>query len=187
MQYEQAQRLLFEARRERARLTAENIVLSGEMTALDTALGEANTMFRDLQAVYSGGLRRAAVSGTVGPTVPSQGDVYRPGDPLMTIYFGEPYVLVYLPRRYLFSVYAGKELRVWDGQHNAPGVIMEILPVTNALPKEFQNAFRPADRNQLAKIRLTSPSPFPLLAKVRVSPPYPTFCGAVCRWLLGSA
>jgi len=186
VQYEQAQRLQFEARRERARLTAENNVLSGEVTALDAALAEANAMFRDLQTVYSGGLRRAAVSGTIGPTVPSQGDVYRPGDPLMTIYFGEPYVLVYLPRRYLFSVYAGMELRVWDGQHSTPGVIKEILPVSNALPREFQNAFRPADRNQLAKIRLTAPLPFPLLQKVRVSAAYPKFCGAVCRWMLGN-
>jgi hypothetical protein len=188
VQYEQAQRLQFDARRERARLTAENTVLRDEMKALDAALGEADTMFRDLQAVYSGGMRRAVVSGTVGPTVPSQGDVYRPGDPLMTVYFGEPYILLYLPRRYLFSVYAGMELRVWDGQHSTPGVIKEILPVTNSLPKEFQNAFRPADHNQLAKIqlKLTGPLPFPLLQKVRVSLPYPRFCGVPCRWLLGN-
>ncbi len=186
VQYEQAQRLQFEARRERATLTAENSVLREQMKAFHAALAEADTAFHDLQTVYSGGLRRAAVSGTIGPTVPSQGDVYRAGDPLMTIYFGKPYVLLFLPRRYLFSVHAGMSVRVWDGQHSVPGVIKEILPVTNSLPREFQNAFRPADRNQLAKIQFTAPAsmPFPLLQKVRVSLSYLSLCGAPCRWLL---
>ena len=90
------------------------------------------------------------------------GNVYRPGEPILSIYSGDPYVLVYLPRRYLFPIYVGMELRLTDGRDVADGFITEILPVTDTLPKEFQNTFKPSDRNQLAKIKLTTPSAFPI-------------------------
>ncbi len=185
--YAEAMRLQFDTRREYVRLTAESRILAGEIRALDAALAEVDTMIGELQAAYSGGLVRAAVSGTAGATVPYQGDVYRPGDPLLTIYFGEPYVLVYLPRRYLFSVKAGMELKVSDGQHTMAGVIKEVLAVTSLLPKEFQNAFQQSGRSQLAKIKLPSPMPFPMLQKVRVSQPYPTLCGEGCWRMLSAA
>ena len=125
-----------------------------------------------MKTLYADGLVRAPVSGTIGPSVPSVGDVYRPGDPLLTVYFGEPYILLYLPRRYLFPAYAGMKLEVTDGQNTASGVISETLPVTDALPKEFQNTYKPSDRNQLAKIKLEpSTTVFPLLQKVRVTRP----------------
>ena len=100
----------------------------------------------------------------------------------MTISYGEPYVLVYLPRRYFFPVYVGMQLEVTDGQRKASGAIAEILPVTDALPKEFQNTFQPSDRNQLAKIELASSTPFPLLQKVRVSRPLLSMLG-VSSWM----
>jgi hypothetical protein len=63
-------------------------------------------------------------------------------------------------------------LRVTDGQHTDNGVVSEILAVTAALPKEFQNTFQPSDRNQLAKVKLAPGSQFPLNQKVSVSRPY---------------
>ncbi len=70
----------------------------------------------------------------------------------------------------MFPVYTGMTLKVTDGQKTASGVISEILPVTDALPKEFQNTYKPSDRNQLAKIKLEPAAiPFPLLQKVRVT------------------
>jgi hypothetical protein len=53
-----------------------------------------------------------------------------------------------------------------------PGVLTEILPVTEALAKEFQNTFKPTERSRLAKIRLLGKSPFPLLEKVSISARY---------------
>ena len=167
--YEQALRANFDAQRDHANLAAESHVLNDEMTALQAALTDANATLRDLKALYSNGLVLAPVSGAVGATVPSVGNVYRPGEPLLTIYFGEPYVLVYLPRRYLFPIYVGMQLEVTDGQNTASGVIAEILPLTGTQPKEFQNTFQPSDHNQLAKIELATSSSFPLLQKVRVS------------------
>ncbi len=70
----------------------------------------------------------------------------------------------------MFTVYPGMKLEVTDGQNTASGVILEILPVTDALPKEFQNTYKPSDRNQLAKIKLEPDGTrFPLLQKVRVT------------------
>jgi hypothetical protein len=119
--------------------------------------------------LYDDGVVRSPVGGSIGASVPLVGNVYRPGEPILSIYSGDPYVLVYLPRRYLFPIYVGMKLRLTDGRDVADGVITEILPVTDTLPKEFQNTFKPSDRNQLAKINLTTPSAFPLNQKVSVS------------------
>jgi hypothetical protein len=81
----------------------------------------------------------APVSGSAGATVPFVGNVYRPDDLLMSIYSGDPYVLVYVPRRYVIPIYVGMKLEVSDGQHNERGLVSEILPVAATLPKEEQN------------------------------------------------
>ena len=88
---------------------------------------------------------------------------------MLTISWGKPYVLVFLPRRYLFPINVGMKLSVTDGQHTESGVVTDILPVTDTLPKEFQNTFQPSDRSQLAKIKLPADSHFPLHQKVTVS------------------
>ena len=168
---EEALRSNFDSQRDYATLDAENRVLQDELAALQAALANANVTLQDLQALYANGLVRAPVSGATGPTVPPVGNVYRPGEPLLTIYFGEPYVLVYLPRRYLFPIHTGMNLKMTDGKNAANGTIVEILPVTDTLPKEFQNTFQPSGRNQLAKIKLESSMPFPLLQTVHVSRP----------------
>jgi hypothetical protein len=73
------------------------------------------------------------------------------------------------PRRYLFRISLGMTLTVTDGQHTESGVTCEILPVTDTLPREFQNTFKRSDRNQLAKIELAEGSRFPLNQMVTVS------------------
>jgi multidrug resistance efflux pump len=159
----------YDARRDHVSLSAESRVLKDELNALTAALSDAEAALHDLQASYAGGLVRASVGGSIGATVPSVGDVYRPGDQLLSIYSGEPYVLVYLPRRYLFAIYVGMRLHVTDGRRTANAVVAEILPLTATLPKEFQNTFQPLNRNQLAKIRLSRKASFPLNQKVSVT------------------
>jgi hypothetical protein len=58
---------------------------------------------------------------------------------------------------------------VADGRNEATGVIEDILAVTEGLPKEFQNTFKPLDRSQLARIRLVGKPAFPLHQKVQVT------------------
>lgn len=167
--YAEALSANYDASKDRVTLTSQARVLNDELDALEKARSDANSTFDDLQALYADGMVSAPVSGSVGTNVPYVGNVYRPGEPLLKIYWGEPYVLLYLPRRYLFGISVGMELKVTDGQNTETGVVSEILPLTDALPKEFQNTFQPSDRNQLAKVKLPKNSKFPLNQKVSVS------------------
>ena len=167
--YQEALRINYEARRDRVGLLTQQQVLNEELASLEDALADADDATAKLEALYADGIVRAPVGGYVGASVPSAGKVYRPGQPILSIHHGEPYVLAYLPRRYLFPVKVGMSVVVSDGRESANGAISEILPVTDALPKEFQNTFKPSDRNQLAKIKLEEPAAFPLNQKVEVS------------------
>jgi multidrug resistance efflux pump len=169
VRWEQALRANYDALRDRVRLSAESRVLNEEMKALQIALTDADAALGDLKMHYADGQVLAPASGSLGVAVPYVGNVYRPGDPILSIYSGDPYVLIYLPRRYLFSINVGMQMRVTDGQHTENGVVSEILSVTATLPKEFQNTFQPSDRSQLAKVKLASGSHFPLNQKVNVS------------------
>ena len=109
-------------------LAAEGRVLNEELTAVHAARTDAEAAIRDLETSYAAEVILAPVSGAVSAPVPSVGDVYRPGDPLLSISSGDPYVLVYLPNRYLFPIEPGMKLQISDGQHTASGVLVEILP-----------------------------------------------------------
>jgi multidrug resistance efflux pump len=178
--YQEALRVNYEASRDQVNLLSQRDVLNGELSSLDNALADADDAIAKLKGLYSDGIVHSPVNGSIGASVPSVGNVYRPGEPILSIYSGDPYVLVYLPRRYLFPIYVGMELGLTDGRDVADGVIVEILPVTDTLPKEFQNTFKPSDRNQLAKIKLTTPSAFPLNQKVSVSR-YATLLGELLK------
>ncbi len=167
--YADALKAGYEASKDRVTLASQSRVLKEELAALDLARADADSTFLNLQKLYANGLVTAPVGGAVGTNVPSLGNVYKPGEPMLTISWGKPYVLVYLPRRYLFPISVGMELSVTDGKNTEQGVVTEILPVTDTLPKEFQNTFQPSDRSQLAKIKLADGSHFPLHQKVNVS------------------
>ena len=167
--HDEALRARYEAQEAVVKLQTEQKTLSEELAALETARADAARALDDLRAHYADGMVRAPVEGSVGTVVPSAGDVYRPGEPMLSIYSGEAYVLAYLPRRYLFTIRTGMEVSVTSGRTTATGVITQILPVTGALPKEFQNTFKPRDRSQLARIRLSEPDAFPLHEKVQLS------------------
>jgi len=166
--YDTALRARFDARQSYIEIETQHRGLKEELVAIDAARADAETALANLRDHYADGIVKAPVDGAIGTTVPSRGDVYRPGDTILEIYSGKAYVLAYLPRRYIFSVHMGTKVQVSSGRLSAVGVITDILPVTDALPKEFQNNFRPRDRSQLARIKLDQALPFPLHAKVTV-------------------
>jgi multidrug resistance efflux pump len=172
VRYEEALRANYDASRDLVNLQSQKRVLKEELSALELARTDADEAFNDLLALYANGEIVAPVGGSIGASVPSVGNVYTPGEAMLSIYWGQPYVLLYLPRRYLFSIDVGMELSVTDGKTTEEGTITEILPVTDTLAKEFQNTFKPTDRNQLAKIMLPAGSRFPLNQKVNVSRPW---------------
>ena len=169
--YQEVLRTNFEANKDRVGLVTQQKVLKDELASLDRALADADDATEKLKALYANGIERAPVSGYVGASIPSVGHVFRPGEPIMSVHYGKPHVLAYLPRRYLFPINIGMSVLVSDGRDSAKGTISEILPVTDSLPKEFQNTFKPKDRNQLAKIVFEESPPFPLNQKVNITRP----------------
>ena len=167
--YEEILKSSFDASSHLVRLTVDLDMLSEQIGTLEAAQKDAAAALAKLKAHYSDGMITASVSGTIGTEVPSPGAVYRTGDPILSIYSGEAYILMYLPRRYLFSIEPGMEVEVSNERTNVRGVIDSILPLSDALPKEFQNSFKPMQRNQLARIKLDDSAPFPVYEKVRIS------------------
>ena len=173
VRHDQALRSRFEAHESLIKLSTENKTLQGELKALDAAKSDATAALARLRAVYADGNVTAPYDGAVGASIPSVGDVYRPGETILAIYSGRPYVLAYLPNRYLFSIEPGERVKVTSGRQSAVGKIAKILPVTDALPREFQNTFKPQDRSQLARISFEEVPSFPLHEKVEVTGAYP--------------
>ncbi|MDF2373622.1 MAG: HlyD family efflux transporter periplasmic adaptor subunit [Rhizobiaceae bacterium] len=166
---EEAMRANFDAQKELVLLVNETSTLKSEISAFEMAHQDAARALDDLKGYYASGIVRAPVSGTIGGKVPSVGDVYRAGEPILSIYSGEPYILAYLPTRYIFPIRKGMRVRLTSGRHAENGIVTEILPFSEALPEEFQNTFKPRDRNQLAKIHFAKPSLIPVYAKVEIS------------------
>jgi multidrug resistance efflux pump len=167
--YDTALTANFNAQQDHVKLATQLKSLERELSTLAEARTVSESTLMKLQDQYADGVVRAPVSGAIGVTVPSVGTVYKTADPILSIYSGEPYVLAYMPRRYLFSVSAGQKVIISDGQTSVKGVLMELLPITDALAKEFQNTFKPTDRSQLAKIKLVEEARFPLHQKVDIS------------------
>jgi multidrug resistance efflux pump len=167
--HDDALRARFEAQQSVVRFKAEADAFKGELAALNGARADAEAALADLRAHYADGVVRAPVSGAVGASVPSVGNVFKPGEVMLSIYSGEPYILANLPRRYLFSILPGTRVNVSSGRLSAMGTIAEILPVTGELPQEFQNAFKPRERSQLARIQFDESPPFPLYEKVVIT------------------
>lgn len=140
-------------------------------TLLNTAqfaLGHARASFDNLAEIYRDGNIVAPVSGVVGSTVPSKGEVLLQGDRILSIYHGPKYALVYLPNRHLFPILTGDRVLLDAGRFSSTGRISEILPVSDALPPEFQDTFRPQERGQLAKVEIDGSQDLPLHSKLEV-------------------
>ncbi|PZX16933.1 multidrug resistance efflux pump [Palleronia aestuarii] len=152
-----------------ATLSAQIEGLSGEITALTDRRQQAREAIQELKTRYRNGLHTAATSGTIGDTVPAPGEVLNPGEPILTLYWGEPYVLAYLPQHYLFDVAAGEDVIVTSGNLTRNGRIDAILPMSTAIPDEFRNAFRLRETRQLARISLAPGPNLPTMASVRIT------------------
>ena len=139
-----------------ARLAAEIEGLSAEIAALDQTRGRARDAIRDLRARYREGLHSA---GIVGDRVPAPGEVFNPGDPILTLDRGDPYGFAYLPRGYLFEPAAGTPVAVSTGTASRPGRVQAVRRVgelRRALPHAARHvadrARRPRHRRRPVSI-----------------------------------
>jgi hypothetical protein len=61
---------------------------------------------------------------------------------------------------------------VTDGVNRESGRVERIETITDRAPAEFQSNLSGVDRNQVARIVFDEPTPFPLMAKIKVTGPY---------------
>ncbi len=151
-----------------AGLRSEAELLASELPMVSRSKERTTESLRQLTDFYDKGLVRAPRDGTVGAHVPSPGQVVKFGDELMQISGFDMSVLAYLPEIYLFGLKPGDEVTLTGGSTRSDGVIEALLPVTDALPPEFQSTFRPRERGRLVRIRLNDGHSFAVAQKVQI-------------------
>jgi multidrug resistance efflux pump len=158
-------------------LEAEKTSLEKEIDANQGALQQVSTAYADLQRTYGSGTLVAPASGYVGSHVAMVGEVLSAGTtPVANIYAGPSYVLAYIPENYLFDVEEGQKVSIKGRGRTATGFIERVLPVTDALPPEFQLPNRVRGRGQLVRVELSAPKDFALDEKVRLTSCYMENC-----------
>lgn len=159
----------YTARSQLADLETQKRSLARELEASSTASVEADAMYQQFKQLYNNGTLFAPSSGIVGARVAAEGDVLVPGNRVLTIHSGPPYVLAYLPASYVFPVQPNQRVTVSGGNRTVIGSVRDVLAVADALPAEFQSGLKPRDRSQLVRIALPDNSGFAAQQQVLVS------------------
>lgn len=154
---------------ELVRLSAQAKGYAAELAALIEARRHVGQALDDLRAHYASGIYRANTDGVIGDIVPAKGEVFNPGEAILTVLSGTPYVLAYLPSTYLFRIQQGDRVVVSGGTLRQLGTIDSVLSVSQSVPEEFRNAFRLDETRQLARIRLDDVGKFPTFSSVHIT------------------
>lgn len=153
-------------------LKAERRSIKSELETLSAALGEAKTAIAELRRLYDDGRLRSPIDGVVTRLIAYKGAVIRTGEPLLELNSNRRYVLAYLPTGALYEVNVGDEVTIKSGLQSKKGIITRVEPFAAALPREFQRAFIPVERQQVLRVDfLPDQSPPPLFTKVEVTSP----------------
>lgn len=152
-----------------AEIEAERRTMAVDLPKLKAAVDAAVQAMDRLKDIYGSGAIDSPVDGVVGHLNVSQGSVVKPGDPLMEIFHGEPYVLAYIPEGALYRVEVGDRIEIDVGFKTYLGRIGRIYPVTSQLPREFRDTFRQAPRAQVVRIEFEPGQTYPtLFARTRI-------------------
>lgn len=135
-------------------LKAETESVKMEIQGNIEALREVSAAYDNLQIAYNHGALLSPVDGYVGGDVRSVGQVLEIGARVANIHSGDSFVLAYLPENYLFNVEEGQRVGIRIRGENVPSRIERVLPVTEALPPEFQLPNRQRERGQLVRISI---------------------------------
>jgi len=112
---------------------------------------------------YSGGVIRAPVDGIVGDKLASVGSVVPPGQALLNLFVGKPYVLAYVPDGALYELRAGDPIQVRVGLDHYSAKVADVMPLYSKLPDEFVNAFQAVKRGRVVKVAFESGQTVPPL------------------------
>jgi len=150
-------------------LKAEKRVVEAEISTLNTVSLEAETAVSDLRRLYDDGKMRAPIDGIVIRRSVDKGSVVRAGEPLVELVEEQRFVLAYLPTGGLYRIAVGDRVQIKSGLRRAEGIISRIEPFAAALPREFQRAFTPVDRQQVLRVEFApGETPPPLFTKVEL-------------------
>ena len=144
-------------------LKAEKRVVDAEINELQAASLEAQAAVRDLRHLYDDGKMRVPIDGIVSHLRADKGAVVRAGEPLIEIAGEPPFVLAYLPTGGLYDVAIGDHVQIKSGLRSAGGIIVRVEPFAAALPREFQRAFTPVERQQVLRVEFSPGETPPLL------------------------
>jgi membrane fusion protein (multidrug efflux system) len=150
-------------------LKSEKRNIESELEKLGAALTEAQAAIGDLRRLYDDGRLAAPISGVVTRIAAHKGAVVRAGEPIIELSGNHRYVLAYVPTGALYDVKVGDGVRIKTGLQWTRGVVARIEPFAAALPREFQRAFTPVERQQVIRVEfLSDETPPPLFTKVSV-------------------
>jgi hypothetical protein len=80
------------------------------------------------------------------------------------------FVVAWFPVSRLYRLQVGDPVTIRTGGARLPGKIAKVSVIADALPKEFQKAFSPAERQQLVWIEFDpGVTPPPYFTKVTIS------------------
>ena len=176
--FAEALTVLYESQARYEKLKAEQAALAEEIDKIEQAKKEAVVSLDKLKALYNDGVVHAQSTGVVGPKIPSSGEVYRVGEDMMRIYSGRPYILAYVPESYFFSVGPGERVSISVGNRTVEGMIIELLPVADSLPPEFQNTFKPRSRSRVIRASINEDADIAVSQTVHM-----TYCHfGNCNW-----
>ncbi len=164
----------YNAARDLSLLETEEQALRDEMQTQDKLRGQASALIQEFESIFHNGRVFAPISGSIGTLVPDRGQVFRAGDPMLSINSGDPFVLAFVPTARLYSLVDGQVVIVTDGTSRVLGHVERIHNQNNlaaTVPKDFQSAFRGPDVREVFRVRLEGASPFALFSKVRVVNP----------------
>jgi multidrug resistance efflux pump len=158
-------------------LKAEQDSLPLELKINLAALDAENIAYANLKKIYNDGVFTASVSGTVGNNVAVVGQVLAPEHSgLADIYIGKSFVLAFMPENYLFDIEEGQAVGIRAHNQTFMAHIEKVLPLTEALPLEFQNPNKVRDRGQMVRIAFNDANQIALNQKIRVTDCYTSQC-----------
>jgi multidrug resistance efflux pump len=169
-------------------LEAEETSLKTEIKANQDALEQLSGAWADLQQNYAGGVLTAPATGYVGSRVAMVGEVLNNGAAsVANIYTGPSYVLAYIPENYLFDIEEGQLVSVKGRGAAVTGNIERVLPVTEALPPEFQLPNRVRGRGQVVRVSLAGDANFAIDEKINLTSCYLENCRLGVRRMIQTA
>ncbi len=129
-------------------LRAEKRALSDQIKMLTVATEQANLALSDLLDLFDQGRLHAPITGTVTAVLANRGAVVRAGDPLLELVGAHRFVVAWVPVGRWYELDVGQRVSIDAGNGALPGTISRIGTIASALPKEFQKAFTPTERQQ---------------------------------------